>query len=229
MDATPTGPESEGFQRIAIDDGAAPVADGDGETLPETAAEAEGDVAIVELNARPLERVAVAGETAPRRRAAPKRTAPKRAAPAKRRRAAPSRPRRAAGAIEPELYLFRLVSRSELGRSGVVAVQTPVGRLAVGIANGEPFAVSDTCRHLFASLGEGRVTRDGCLQCPWHRSRYDVTTGHMVRGPQGLLFLSVREIVRAYTNLMFPLHVHPVVERDGVLYLETAGEDVSES
>ena len=112
-------------------------------------------------------------------------------------------------------------ARSELGRTGVVSVETPVGRLAVGISNGRPFAVSDTCRHLFASLGEGRVLRDGCLQCPWHRSRYDVTTGRMVRGPQGLLFLSVREIVRAYTNLLFPLKTYPVVDRGGVLHLDT--------
>lgn len=117
--------------------------------------------------------------------------------------------------------LHRLVARSELGRTGVVSTETPVGRLAVGISNGRPFAVSDTCRHLFASLGEGRVLRDGCLQCPWHRSRYDVISGKMVRGPQGLLFLSVREIVRAYTNLLFPLKVYRVVERAGVLYLDT--------
>ena len=43
----------------------------------------------------------------------------------------------------------------------------------------------------------------------------------MVRGPQGLLFLSVREIVRAYTNLLFPLKTYPVVDRGGVLHLDT--------
>ena len=206
MDATPPGSEN----------GDAP--------QQNAAADDDSDVAIVELNTRPLERHAAkraaAKRAAPaRRRPAATRTAPARRKPAVR-RAASRRDRE----IEPGLYLFRLVSRSELGRSGVVAVQTPLGRLAVGMANGEPFAVSDTCRHLFASLGEGRVTRDGCLQCPWHRSRYDVRTGHMVRGPQGLVFLTVREIVRAYTNVLFPLHVHPVVERNGVLYLETAGE-----
>ncbi|MFN2582587.1 MAG: Rieske (2Fe-2S) protein [Candidatus Dormibacteria bacterium] len=131
--------------------------------------------------------------------------------------------KRAARSVAPDVYLYRLISRTELGRRGVAAVETPLGRFAVGIAKGTPFAVSDTCRHLFASLGEGRITREGCLQCPWHRSRYDVTTGRMVRGPQGLLFLSVREITRAYTNLLFPLRVLPVIEHDGVLYLETAG------
>src|SRR5512133_3752593 len=99
----------------------------------------------------------------------------------------------------------RLISVADLGRSGVARVETPHGRLAVGIAAGRPFAVSDRCRHLFASLGEGRVTEEGCLECPWHRSRYDVTTGRMTRGPQGAAFLPVRDVVRAYTNAAFRL------------------------
>lgn len=63
--------------------------------------------------------------------------------------------------------------------------KTPHGALAVGISAGKPFAVSNRCRHLFASLGKGHVTDDGCLQCPWHAALYDVGTGAMVRGPQG--------------------------------------------
>jgi nitrite reductase/ring-hydroxylating ferredoxin subunit len=116
--------------------------------------------------------------------------------------------------------LTRLVAREELGSSGVVSVETPHGKLAVGIADGVPFAVSDRCRHLFASLGQGRVTDEGCLECPWHRARYDVRTGKMTRGPQGAAFLVARDAVRAYTNLAFRLARYPVIERDGVLYLD---------
>jgi nitrite reductase/ring-hydroxylating ferredoxin subunit len=115
--------------------------------------------------------------------------------------------------------LYRLVARADIPRSGVVGVDTPQGHLAVGIADGEPFAVSGSCRHLFADLGNGRVTRDGCLECPWHHSRYDVTTGRMVRGPQGLLFLAVREGYRLYASHLNPLRTFPIVEYRGVLYL----------
>jgi len=114
----------------------------------------------------------------------------------------------------------RLISVAELGESGVARVETRYGRLAVGIAGGRPFAVSDRCRHLFASLGEGRIAEDGCLECPWHRAYYDVTNGRMTRGPQGAVFLPVRELVRAYTNAGFKLKRYPVVERAGVLYLD---------
>ena len=36
------------------------------------------------------------------------------------------------------------------------------------------------CRHQFADLSRGRVDAEGCLVCPWHGSRYDVTDGRMV-------------------------------------------------
>jgi nitrite reductase/ring-hydroxylating ferredoxin subunit len=58
------------------------------------------------------------------------------------------------------------------------------GQYAIG-NNGDYFAVSRTCRHLRADLADGSVDADGCLVCPWHHSKYDVTTGQMVRGPQG--------------------------------------------
>jgi 3-phenylpropionate/trans-cinnamate dioxygenase ferredoxin component len=50
----------------------------------------------------------------------------------------------------------RLVAVDELGASQVVVVEkTSHGALAVGISAGKPFAVSNRCRHLFASLGRG--------------------------------------------------------------------------
>jgi nitrite reductase/ring-hydroxylating ferredoxin subunit len=114
---------------------------------------------------------------------------------------------------------IRLIAVAELGASGVATVDTPHGKLAVGISDGEPFAVSDRCRHLFASLGEGRVADDGCLECPRHRARYDVRTGAMTRGPQGMAFLAAREAIRLGASAAAPLARYPVEERDGVLYL----------
>ena len=52
--------------------------------------------------------------------------------------------------------------------------------------NGDYFAVSRRCRHLRADLAGGSIDADGCLVCPWHQAKYDVTTGRMVRGPQGI-------------------------------------------
>jgi 3-phenylpropionate/trans-cinnamate dioxygenase ferredoxin component len=112
----------------------------------------------------------------------------------------------------------RLVSVNDLGASQVAVVEkTPHGALAVGISAGQPFAVSNRCRHLLASLGEGHVTDDGCLECPWHGSRYDIGTGKMVRGPQGA-YKPLAGIVKATTGAI-PLKRFPVDVRDGAIWL----------
>jgi len=112
----------------------------------------------------------------------------------------------------------RLVAVDDLGASRVVVVeQTLHGALAIGISAGKPFAVSNRCRHLFASLGKGRVTDDGCLQCPWHAALYDVGTGAMVRGPQGA-FSPLAGAVKATTGAR-PLKTFPVELRDGAIWL----------
>ena len=112
----------------------------------------------------------------------------------------------------------RLVAVADLPDTGVTSVTTSAGRLAVGIAGGEPFAVSPVCRHLRGDLAKGRVAEDGCLECPLHAARFDVRSGAMTRGPQGA-FKPVAGVVKGTTGRM-RLKTHPVVERDGVLYLE---------
>jgi nitrite reductase/ring-hydroxylating ferredoxin subunit len=62
---------------------------------------------------------------------------------------------------------------------------TAAGKYALG-NNGEYFAVGRRCRHLRADLAGGSIDADGCLVCPWHHAKYDVSTGRMVRGPQGV-------------------------------------------
>lgn len=75
------------------------------------------------------------------------------------------------------------------------------------VTDDEVFAVSRRCRHQLADLSKGTVDADGCLVCPWHASRYDVTDGRMVSGPRG--FLGYRgptpgysQLVRAYSRLL---------------------------
>jgi len=117
-----------------------------------------------------------------------------------------------------EQSAVRLVAVGDLGPSQVTVVEeTPHGTIAVGISEGKPFAVSNRCRHLFASLGEGRVTTEGCLECPWHGSRYDVETGKMVRGPQGA-YKPLAGVIKATAGAI-ALKTFPVELRDGAIWL----------
>ncbi len=111
---------------------------------------------------------------------------------------------------------------TEVGSTGDVAGGNVVGagKYAVG-NNGEHFAVTRRCRHLRADLAGGSIDDQGCLVCPWHGSRYDVTTGKMVLGPQGVFAKvpGLGAMFKAITSVM-PLGRGTVTERDGKLWVE---------
>lgn len=95
---------------------------------------------------------------------------------------------------------------------------TGSGIWAVGNSQGELFAVTRRCRHLYADLAKGSIDSKGCLVCPWHGSRYDVKTGRMVRGPGGN-FAKVPGLSQAFklfTRFM-PLVRGHVEVQDGIV------------
>ena len=85
--------------------------------------------------------------------------------------------------------------------------------------NGERFGVTRHCRHLGADLANGSIDRRGCLVCPWHGARYDVATGRMIRGPQGL-FAKIPGVDAGYgLRPRLPLGRGDVVERGGAVFV----------
>ncbi len=101
-----------------------------------------------------------------------------------------------------------------------------IGRWAVGTTPaGEDLAVSRRCRHQLADMSTGTVDADGCLVCPWHRSRYDVQDERMVTGPRG--FLTYHGATPCYARLVLAygrylrLAVARVVRRDGRVRVES--------
>jgi 3-phenylpropionate/trans-cinnamate dioxygenase ferredoxin component len=49
--------------------------------------------------------------------------------------------------------------------------------------NGEISALSDICTHQHFSMSQGDLLEDGTLQCAWHGTRYDRTTGEVLQVP----------------------------------------------
>ena len=97
---------------------------------------------------------------------------------------------------------------------------TGSGGYAVG-NNGDYFAVTRRCRHLRADLAGGTIDADGCLVCPWHGAKYDVDSGRMTRGPQGI-FAKIPGLSPSFALLtrILPLGRRPVVVTDGHVYLD---------
>ena len=56
--------------------------------------------------------------------------------------------------------------------------------------------------------------------CPWHGARYEVATGRMIRGPQGL-FAKIPGVDAGYRRLttVLPLSQGGVVEREAALFV----------
>lgn len=102
----------------------------------------------------------------------------------------------------------------------VPGVVRGAGRYAVGNSEGDLFALTRRCRHLRADLAEGSIDDDGCLVCPWHGAKYEVESGQMTSGPQGVfakipgLDLGFRLLTR-----VVPLGRGKVDERDGTVYV----------
>jgi nitrite reductase/ring-hydroxylating ferredoxin subunit len=67
----------------------------------------------------------------------------------------------------------------------------------------------------------GSIDEDDGLVCPWHGSKYDVNTGRMVLGPQGIvatipgLGMSFKALTR-----MIPLKRGMIEQRSADLYID---------
>jgi nitrite reductase/ring-hydroxylating ferredoxin subunit len=48
--------------------------------------------------------------------------------------------------------------------------------------NGELFCLQGRCTHAGAPLAEGTV-EDNILTCPWHGSKFRITTGEVIKNP----------------------------------------------
>jgi nitrite reductase/ring-hydroxylating ferredoxin subunit/uncharacterized membrane protein len=61
--------------------------------------------------------------------------------------------------------------------------------LVVFRAGGRLVAMGAVCPHRGGPLEQGAIV-DGCLECPWHRSRFRIDDGALVRGPSATPLIS---------------------------------------
>jgi nitrite reductase (NADH) small subunit len=61
-------------------------------------------------------------------------------------------------------------------------VQADGKLIALFNLNGTFYALDNRCTHVGGPLGQGRV-EGGIVICPWHGSRFDITTGNVVGPP----------------------------------------------
>jgi 3-phenylpropionate/trans-cinnamate dioxygenase ferredoxin subunit len=105
--------------------------------------------------------------------------------------------------------MIRACTVDELPPGESVRIPGPPA-IAVFNADGELYAIGDTCTHQDASLADGWL--EGCfVECPLHAAQFDLRTGVPT-------CLPAKEPVRTYS----------VVVDDGVIYVEgVADEDAA--
>ena len=80
------------------------------------------------------------------------------------------------------MAIVRLCNLSDIPAGEGLRLETPFGAVAVFVLNGVVYAMQDQCTHAGASLADGRC-RDGWVECPVHRGRFDLTTGAAIKPP----------------------------------------------
>lgn len=71
---------------------------------------------------------------------------------------------------------------SDIPEGGPTKVKAGINTLIL-VRTGETIlALHEQCAHAGGPLSEGTIV-DGCIQCPWHGSRFRLTDGHVARGP----------------------------------------------
>ena len=74
---------------------------------------------------------------------------------------------------------FEDVAKALKGRSSIAYTQGDIVALAKALTK---YAKGNPELSFKAGVVEGKVV-DGCLECPWHGSRFALPSGHLRRGP----------------------------------------------
>lgn len=94
---------------------------------------------------------------------------------------------------------------------------TELGEYPICLVNtdGRIHAVHNTCTHALAAMDGGWV-EDGCIECPRHGARFDLTTGEALTPPASLPLPVFRVEITDGRVLVDPTpsHPHPLLQRD---------------
>src|SRR3989442_8606441 len=78
--------------------------------------------------------------------------------------------------------VMRVAATSEIQGDKMKMVQYKGQAICLANMMGKYYAIRNTCRHMGGPLAQGK--REGrVVECPWHGSRFHVTTGEVKRGP----------------------------------------------
>lgn len=76
----------------------------------------------------------------------------------------------------------RVADTKDIQPSRMKEVEVNSEKVCLANVEGKYYAIGNVCTHLGGPLAQGKL--EGYeVQCPWHGSRFDITTGKVVRPP----------------------------------------------
>ncbi|MGC1133491.1 MAG: Rieske 2Fe-2S domain-containing protein, partial [Nitrososphaeraceae archaeon] len=83
--------------------------------------------------------------------------------------------------MQDDRYI-KIANKKDLNEGGLLKVEHNGKQIVLSMINGKIYAMDSVCSHEGGPLEEG--TLDGYeIECPWHGSRFDVTTGEVTNPP----------------------------------------------
>ena len=73
----------------------------------------------------------------------------------------------------------KVLDRDELSVDTRQVVKVGKQKILLINHSGKLYAVDNACPHLKLSIKKGKITEDGAIVCPFHRSAFDLETGEV--------------------------------------------------
>ncbi|BCL34775.1 Rieske (2Fe-2S) protein [Nostoc sp. MS1] len=73
---------------------------------------------------------------------------------------------------------IKVIAQDELPENGRKVVKVEQRNILLLKHNNKVFAIENSCPHLKLPLQKGKITNDGAIVCPFHRSAFDLATGN---------------------------------------------------
>ncbi len=111
---------------------------------------------------------------------------------------------------------YAIGKSSELQEGESKAVEAGESKLLLYRLSDGFYATQARCTHMWANLAKGQILNDACIQCPFHRARFDIRTGEVkewANWPKGVQLLNAVRPEKA-------LQTYPVMTEGDELYVE---------
>ena len=76
----------------------------------------------------------------------------------------------------------KVAETKDIQPSKIIAIDVDGEKVCVANVEGKYYAIGNVCTHMGGPLAEGKL-EGNVVQCPWHGSRFDITTGKVLRPP----------------------------------------------